>query len=284
MVVLIGSGQEINRGEAGARVWSDAVAKRNEQGMGWDIFGPSALESELRDSLTISEHLHLNVSRRAQSASALSDWVSLLLSGKFDEAQALRISNKPLASFPLYVTRDLDLAREWIRTQVDSQGNAFRPTSGLVASSKSARLRVFGLEVGTQPRNDEVNWTKWFLDKPPSLHSASRLEVAASEFKTQGLELDYVGVAWSWDLVLDPNDQWQARRIDKNTAKWTVAIKDRQFRTNAYRVLLTRCRAGMIIFVPPGEASDSSLNASEMDTVFTALIRAGVEELDSMTP
>jgi hypothetical protein len=280
LVVLIGTGQEINRGEAGASVWSDAVTRRISDGEDWDIYGSSELARSLGSPLHASANLHLNVSRRALSAATLSQWVGLLLDGQFDDAKKLRESDEALGKFPLVVTRDLERAREWIRDQAKIRDGSFKPSSGLVASSKSARLRAFGLTVGTQPRSDEVNWVGWFLDDENSLNASSRLEVAASEFKTQGLELDFVGVAWSWDLILNPSDKWITRRIDKRNARWNNIQKDSHFLLNSYRVLLTRCREGMVIYVPRGQEHDSSLIPAEIDKVFNALIRSGVQYLD----
>jgi hypothetical protein len=280
LVVLIGSGQEINRGEAGASVWLEAVQKRNSIGKDWDIFCPLELASTGFTDVNNSTKLHLNVSRRARKASALSEWVGLVLDGKFSQAKQLRTNNLPLGQFPILVTRDIDSARKWIREEVSQGDQRFTPTCGFVASSKSARLRIYGLSVGSSPRDDEVNWTSWFLDDPVSLHASSRLEVAASEFKTQGLELDFVGVAWSWDLILNSNSEWVPRRIDKGSATWRLIKKDKQYLLNSYRVLLTRCREGMVIFIPPGASVDQSINPSEMDSVYAALIESGAVALD----
>lgn len=279
LVVLIGSGQEINRGEAGASVWLQAVQKRNSLGNNWDIYSPHELQSELGSEVKFSNKLHLKSSRRARKASSLSAWVGLVLDGEFEQARRLRETDTPLGQFPILVTRDIAVARKWIRQQVVQRSQGFVPSSGFVASSKSARLRIYGLSVGSSPRDDEVNWMSWFLDEPNSLHASSRLEVAASEFKTQGLELDFVGVAWSWDLVLNSSSEWLPRRVDKTNATWRLIKKDKQYLLNSYRVLLTRCREGMVIFVPPGSSNDTSISPIEMDNVYRALIQSGASEL-----
>ena len=282
LVVLIGSGQEINKGEAGASVWVDAVQSAPNENPKWDIIVPNQLAGDLVGVFQESKSLHLDVSRRALEARALSEWVALLLDGKFEQAANLREQGNSLHKFPIFLTRELEEARKWIRTRVIENRHAFEPTSGLVASSQSARLRAYGLEVGNQPRSSDVDWTKWFLDEPISLHSSSRLEVAGSEFKTQGLELDYVGVAWSWDLIIDANGTWKSRTINKGKAQWH-GIKNemvQSFRTNAYRVLLTRCRSGMIIYVPEGDSSDPSRSPGEIDRVYHALIKSGARTLN----
>lgn len=274
LVVLIGSGQEINIGEAGAITWLEAVTKRSQAGSPWHLVAPVELRMPPNPELSSIEGLTLKVSRRAASASLLSQWVSLLLDGKIALARELRTKNTQLGKFPIFATRSLSAARSWLWNQIKDDSSGIKLNAGLVASSKSSRLRAFGLEVGNQPRDESVDWTKWFLDPPISLHSSSRLEVAASEFKTQGLELDFVGVAWSWDLVLR-DDVWVSRTVNKSTAKWRENKANKQLLVNAYRVLLTRARKGLIVWVPEGSIDDPSLPPAEMDLVYEALLEAG---------
>jgi hypothetical protein len=202
----------------------------------------------------------------------------MLLDGDLLSAADLRASDFP--DFPMVVTRHLHTAKAWVRSKVDEDAEiGFRPTSGVFASSKSGRLRAYGLEVGSGSR-DEIDWPKWFLDRAPSLHSSELLEVAASEFKCQGLELDYSVVGWSWDLVwLD--HEWQARRLNKSNADWHRLKSDADYLINAYRVLLTRCRRGMAIWVPQGDPGDPSRNSALATSVFEVLVAAGVRSIDT---
>lgn len=278
LVVLIGSGQEINVGEAGAVTWLEAASQRTRAGTTWHVVAPAELKLPTCAELRALDGLNLKVSRRAASASLLSKWVSLLLDGKISQAKKLRTDNPQLAKFPIYLTRDLGSARAWLWKQIKSESSGIRLNAGLVASSKSSRLRAFGLEVGNQPRDESVDWTKWFLDPPISLHSSSRLEVAASEFKTQGLELDYVGVAWSWDLILK-DENWVSRNVNKSTARWSENKSNRQLLINAYRVLLTRARRGLVVWVPNGSEDDPSLPPDDMDVIYQTLIKAGAHQL-----
>ena len=180
---------------------------------------------------------------------------------------------------PLVITRDLELAKKWVRERVEHNvADGFRPTSGAFASSKNGRLRAYGLEVGSGSR-DEIDWPKWFLDRAPSVHASELLEVAASEFKCQGLKLDYALVGWSWDLVWI-DQTWRARRLNKSKASWQNLKLDAEYLINAYRVLLTRCRRGMVIWVPEGNGGDPSRDVAGVDDVFEALIAAGVTPLE----
>ena len=230
------------------------------------------------DSRAVQDpQLHLRVSRRASSAAALSEWVEMLLDGELTAAEALRTREFPL--FPLVVTRDLEVAKKWVRDRVEHDAaDGFRPTSGAFASSKNGRLRAYGLEVGSGSR-DEIDWPKWFLDRAPSVHASELLEVAAREFKCQGLELDYALVGWSWDLVWI-DQTWRARRLNKSKASWQNLKLDAEYLINAYRVLLTRCRRGMVIWVPEGNGGDPSRDVAGVDDVFEALIAAGVTPLE----
>ena len=277
LVVLVGNGQEINKGEAGAVTWLEAVAERRESGHSWQVMGSPDLDVPGKWNPSLNKDLHLCVSRRALSGKALSDWVNLVLHGSFEEAMKLKAQD--LDDFPLFISRDLSDSRNWIWTQVHGDAsNGIDATCGAFASAKSDRLRAEGLSVGTRPR-DEFDWPGWFLDKPPSLHSAYWLELAASEFKCQGLELDYSLVGWSWDLPLIEG-AWVPRSVDKRKGKWKVENASRsRYRLNAYRVLLTRCRRGMVIWVPRGSEQDMSRNGREMDDVAAALVASGVRLL-----
>ena len=151
-------------------------------------------------------------------------------------------------------------------------------TIGLVASSRSGRLPIYGIDPQSSASNDH-DWTQWFLDRPPNLNSSIHLEIAASEFKCQGLELDRVGVCWSWDFV--PNDgSWLIQKLDRRTGKWGTN-KRTEFAINTYRVLLTRARNGLAIWVPQGDHQDSTRNVEQMDRVFELLVDSGCDVLGS---
>ena len=277
VVCLIGTGQQINDGEEGMTTWTKAIKGRRVAGKIWTLYGDA--NTAKRDGSDTNElvdtpHLHLKVVRRADNASMLGDWVEKMLNGEFVEAANLK---KQFPDFPIYITRNLQLAKSWLR---DPSRPHFE-TYGLLASSKSARLSPYGVDAQAAAGMTH-DWTQWFLDRPPNLNSSELLEVAATEFKCQGLELDRTCLCWSWDLIPD-GPQWRSRKIDKRGGKW-MNIKNEyrhSYAINAYRVLLTRARLGMVIWVPTGDADDSSRSAQEVDSIFQVLMKSGCSPLES---
>ncbi len=274
VICLVGTGQQINDGERGMSTWTDAIKTRAAAGADWELHGSAKIAAEDGADLdVIVDHpeLHLKVVRRANDASVLGDWVSALLNDEIEEASALR---KEFKDFPIFVTRDLNVAKSWLKDPSRPKYETF----GLLASSKSARLSIYGVDAQASAGSTH-DWTQWFLDTPPNLNSAMNLEVAATEFKCQGLELDRTGVCWSWDLI-HKDGGWVTRKIQKRNSQWSINKSRREFAINSYRVLLTRARAGMIIWVPEGSADDPSRKPSEVDATFKILVAAGCTPLD----
>lgn len=272
VVVLLGEGQEINTGEEGITTWLDAVVQRNLiPGVDWQITIPEGLDQGSNTQyLDIEPSLRLKVVRRTDNAADVAGWVSSLLNFKVAEALQAR---KHFLDFPIFITRDLEDAREWLRHKVKISGGS----SGLLASSKSKRLFRYGLDT-VADANRSFTWENWYLNHLPDLNSSEALEVVATEYKCQGLELDWVGVCWSWDLI-PVLDSWLPRSLVSGSAKWRSNSSKAQYQINAYRVLLTRSRKGMVIWVPPGLKDDSSMSSIEMDRVAEVLLSAGATEL-----
>lgn len=273
VVCLVGTGQQINSGERGMHTWTEAVRDRSAQGHEWTLFGDrstASLDDADTSEIVDTPQLHLSIVRRAENASMLGDWVGHLIDGDISMAAEVR---KKFLLFPLVITRGLDEARSWLR----DPNKPHYESIGLLASSKSARLGIYGVDTQSTAGMSH-DWTQWYLDRPPNLNSAHNLEVAASEFKCQGLELDRTGVCWSWDFVFN-NNQWVTRRINKRYGNWSKNEARREFALNAYRVLLTRARTGMIIWVPTGDSNDLSRNPEEMDFVYETLVAAGCSPL-----
>lgn len=272
VVVLLGEGQEINTGEAGIITWLQAVRNRNSKSRSdWKITAPK-LDQNLGEifDVEIDDALRLKVARRTDNAADVSTWVGELLNHNFDRAKSIR---EEFLDFPIYVTRDLESAKKWIRERVEEYGGS----SGLLASSKAKRLFTYGLDtVAVAGRS--FKWENWYLNYIPDLNASESLEVVATEYKCQGLELDWVGVCWSWDLILG-STAWVPRTLNSGSARWSKTSSKSHFQINAYRVLLTRSRRGMIIWVPPGIRGDSSMSSQEMDQVHAALISSGAKEL-----
>jgi hypothetical protein len=287
IVALVGGGQEIHGGEAGLAAWGDAILKHPE----WEVItspeavlgGPSVAGSRLfRDGflrLTKLEHepaLHLAISKRSYQTDVTAAWVNAVLDGRAEEAQTLAAKG-----LPVHLTRDIRVARSWLSG--NAKGNR---RAGFIASSGAARLRADGVEPPTFQFLGGIDYVKWFLEPAGDHRSSNQLEVAMSEFEMQGLEIDLAALLWGGDLVF-PEGQVTARVLRGN--RWCVvdgigdpqaSADDPQTRIqNKYRVLLTRFRKGMVIFVPLGSADDSTRAPGDFDGVATYLLRCGVRAL-----
>ena len=276
IVCLVGGGQEINTGEAGIGEWIRAL---NETFPDWQVYISSQLTakeyaegqvSELlanNSKVTYSEDLHLAVSMRSFRAESLSNMVHYLLDG---DAENVRKVYASIADrYPIALTRDLDKAKAWLRNH--ARGNE---RYGLLVSSKAYRLKPLAIDVRCKP--DTVHW---FLDDINDVRSSLFLEDAASEFDVQGLELDWTCVIWDGDLRFTPQG-WYFFEFNGGN-KWNKIQKpDRQaYLINAYRVLLTRARQGMIICVPEGSPDDHTRLPEFYNSTYNYLKSLGIEEI-----
>ena len=190
------------------------------------------------------------------------------LAGDFDNALKL---SRDLGDFPLKQTRSLDHAKKYLRDRASIDRRI-----GLIASSQDRRLRAFGIERSTHFLRG-IDFAKWFVHGEEDIRSSYALEVAASEFECQGLEVDWVGMCWGSDFLWK-NSSWVARRF-KGT-KWQVD-SDPTFALNRYRVLLTRARYGMIIWIPIDPDSEKQfVDSSDLDQISKLLLSAGVQFLE----
>jgi Uncharacterized conserved protein (DUF2075) len=287
VIALVGGGQEINDGEAGLEEWGKALSESAKE---WVIHaspevldgGPSTAGHRLFDantptrSVLASPALHLRTSNRSLRAENLATWVNHLIDGKDVEAAALGIT----AKFPIFLSRDLGELRAKLRQQGIGE-NRF----GLVGSSGAARLRAEGLEPNSTFHAD-YPWEHWYLAERTDVRSSFQCEVFATEFEIQGLELDWIGLCWGGDFIWS-NSGWQLRNFRPGPNNRWLRIKNpdkRIFRKNAYRVLLTRARQGMILFVPKGCAVDPTTTIDEFDATAEFLVRCGVTPLSRDSP
>jgi hypothetical protein len=192
------------------------------------------------------------------------------------------VGNAPLAAalveqfgeFPIALTREVDVAREWLRDHCGRDRRA-----GLVASSGALRHRAYGIEVSSGFRQSYA-YDQWFLGDLDDCRSCSALEVAASEFEIQGLELDWTGLCWGNDFWYDEHtDRWTFQRLAGAKMRPVEIGINQQYIRNKYRVLLTRAREGMIIWLPRGRDGDATLQASQFDSTARFLEAAGVPVL-----
>lgn len=285
LIALIGGGQEINSGEAGLSEWGVALREKYPH---WQVAAsPSALDGDTSVSgqrLFTEDHsatlvvrrepaLHLNVCLRSFRAQRVTDWVEAVLRGDADQAAKV---TSDLREFPIMLTRSLETARDWLRSQTRGLRR-----SGLVASSSAIRLRAHGIELSSGFRQENRDmYVNWFLADVSDVRSSNQLEVAASEFECQGLELDRVGVCWGGDVTLDPQENQWIYRVFSGT-KWSrvKSERDRQYFLNTYRVLLTRAREGMIIWVPAGDDRDGTRPSPPFDATAAYLRRCGLAEI-----
>jgi hypothetical protein len=277
IVALVGGGQEINTGEAGLPEWGVIIREKYPHWItyispqlktGNHSTGNLSLFDKVPENISIVENndLHLDVSIRSYKAEELSNWVNLILINQ--PVDAIRIFNDQLSNYKIVLTRDLDKAKQWLR--INCKGSR---RMGIVASSGGRRLRPHGIEVKT-----ELEEAQWFLNPRDDIRSSYYLELPATEFRIQGLELDWVGVCWDLDLKRGSNN-WDYNAF-KGT-KWSKVKNSemKKFIINKYRVLLTRAREGMIIFVPPGSIEDPTRNPEYYNEIVDYLISCGVVEL-----
>ncbi len=277
IVCLLGGGQEIHDGEGGIAEWGRALTERPE----WRAVAPSdvmrAEDPRQRllpgPALAVDDRLHLSQPVRSVHAPSAAAWVGAMLSNQPLQANTIA---RDMGGLPFRLTRSLDAMRRALHGRGTRQ-------SGLLASSYARRLRAEGLG-SVLPHQDEDAVARWFLDRWPDIRSADALEVVATEFCVQGLELDHAGVCWDADLIrtLDRN-AWQARSL--RGAAWTTLGRPEAVsnRLNAYRVLLTRARFATVIWVPRGAARDATRDPARYDAVADYLQECGVIPLDEIS-
>ena len=283
-ICLVGGGQEINTGEQGISGWGDALRAMDDKNAStWTIYAPpdvleggastgGGMLGELPLSVAVVEEpgLELQVPMRSYRSPALAAWVDAVLEGHSDRARTLIAG---LDAYPIVVTRSLANARAWLRSNTRGQRRC-----GLVASSGARRLRADGIGEFLTPK-DGAEISNWYLNEPDDLRSSSALEVPANEYACQGLELDFVGVCWGGDLIWSAGRrEWRVRRL--NGVRWQN-VNDaarRRYAINSYRVLLTRAREGLVIWVPTGSSDDSTRNPVELDATADFLMQCGARD------
>jgi hypothetical protein len=231
-------------------------------------YGAGKAIEALRDRTNVVWHddLHLAVSMRSFRAERVSSFVKTLLD--IDAAEAAELYRDLRLRYPLVVTRDLQRAKQWVRDHARGSERF-----GLVASSRAERLKPHAIDVRTV-----IDPVHWFLDDRDDTRSSFYLEDAATEFQVQGLELDWVCVTWDADLRMH-KQQWVHRKFHGSRWKQVHDAHHRRYLVNAYRVLLTRARQGMAIFVPPGEPADPTRLPGFYDETFAYLTSLGMEQL-----
>lgn len=275
VVCLVGSGQEINTGEGGISEWFDAVLRRFQT---WDVYlsreltsaeyqGGQAFDSMLaRPRTHLVEGLHLATSIRSFRSENVSKFVRDVLNLEHESARSAlaKLTNR----YPIMLTRELSTAKSWLRQQARGSERY-----GIVVSSQAERLKPYAIDV--RVKTDPV---KWFLDGAEDTRSSYYLEDVATEFQVQGLELDWACVVWDGDLRF-AGESWAHHEF--RGSRWQRINKPerKRFLENAYRVLLTRARQGMVVVIPRGDEKDPTRSGEFYDPTFNYLRSLGLSEI-----
>jgi hypothetical protein len=276
IVCLVGGGQEIHTGEAGISEWINALESKFSH---WNVhvsprialpeYGSKDQVEEFLASprVVTDENLHLAVSMRSFRAESLSSFVGSIIDN--DSESARNFYKKIHKVYPIFLTRDLQTAKSWLRLRARGSERI-----GLVASSGALRLRPEGIHIKA-----EIDPPNWFLNASSDVRSSCYLEEVASEFDVQGLELDWAGVCWDGDFNYS-GGKWVSQAF-KGTKWQSVNDESRRlFLRNAYRVILTRARQGMVLFVPKTDGTDPTRPPALYEGTFDFLRSCGIPALE----
>lgn len=283
VVALVGGGQEIHDGEAGLEEWGKAL---QSCGAVWDVVvspevlvggesvaGHRLFSNGVPSNVRVHEEqsMHLAVSVRAPRAQRLAEWVNAVLRA---DAVSARTAMDAMPGYRVMLTRDLHVARGWLREVSTRETRA-----GLLASSGALRLRAEGLELDPEfHRGYPIE--RWFLDPRGDFRSSHSLEVAMTEFECQGLELDFVGLCWGDDMTIRGHPpHWHPSRLMGRHWKTIRDAGRAQYHANKYRVLLTRAREGLVLWVPRGEERDPTRAPEPLNDTAAFLIKCGAVPL-----
>ncbi|MCL2549891.1 MAG: DUF2075 domain-containing protein, partial [Methanimicrococcus sp.] len=273
IICLVGGGQEINTGEAGISEWLVAM---DQMFLDWKVYiSPNLTDSEyaaaetitkLKDRVSFDDSLHLSVSMRSFRAEKLSSFVKNVLDIEIEKAKEdfSHISDK----YPIVLTRDIGKAKQWLKEKARGSERY-----GIVVSSQAYRLKPLAIDVRT-----EIKQINWFLDGKDDVRSSFYLEDVATEFDIQGLELDWSCVVWDGDLRYSSNS-WKTFSFKGSKWQNIKSIERKKYLLNAYRVLLTRARQGMVIVIPEGNNEDHTRKKEYYDGTYNYLKSIGVKTL-----
>lgn len=272
VICLVGGGQEINTGEAGISEWLNAVYNQFSD---WEVYiSPNLTDSEYSavDSIKLlqsksivkyNEDLHLAVSMRSFRAENLSMFVKNILD--LDIGAAKKTLQNISQKYPIVLTRDLSKAKTWLKEKARGSERY-----GMVVSSQAQRLKPFAIDV-----KSPMNPVNWFLDGKDDVRSSYYLEDVATEFHVQGLELDWSCVVWDGDLRYSESE-WKTFAFKGNKWQNIHRAERKKYLINAYRVLLTRARQGMVIVVPEGDTNDHTRKSEYYDSTYEYLMSLGL--------
>jgi hypothetical protein len=275
IICLVGGGQEINTGEAGISEWIDSLERSFPD---WNIYISSKLtdseygtEKELgkiqaRLNVQYQDELHLSVSMRSFRAENVSLLVKELLDLKPQETKETLA--KVEKKYPIVITRDLFKAKEWLRKQARGSERY-----GIVVSSQAERLKPYAIDI-----KSPMDPIHWFLEGKEDVRSSYYLEDVATEFHIQGLELDWACIAWDADFRYS-NGFWEHHSFCGTRWNNIKKLERQNYLKNAYRVLLTRARQGMVVVIPKGDVEDPTRKPEFYDSTYKYLTDIGFKTI-----
>ena len=275
IVCLVGGGQEINKGEAGISTWVESMDKLYPN---WNVYLSDKItnteyswgysfENILNSQrTTISSNLHLSVSLRSFRSENLSSFMSEVIQGNKQAAIDLK---EKIVEYPMVVTRSLPNAKEWVKTKARGSERF-----GSVAEANAIRLKPDGVFVKA-----EIDPAVWFLANKNDVRSSYYLEDVATEYDIQGLELDWICLCWDAGLRRTNND-WELFKFTGTSFKRRNLENEKKYLINAYRVLLTRARQGIVVFVPKGDLNDQTRLPEFYDETYSYLLECGFNSID----
>lgn len=269
IICLVGGGQEINKGEAGISEWFKAL---NNRFTDWNVYAAQEnIDMSKFENLKINynDNLYLYSTIRSLDAPILPNFIEHLLNN--DKEEAKKILKEFNDDYPLYITRNLNDAKKWIKQITANEDDSVR--YGLLAQSNGIRLIPEGIFV-----KNNIKEEAWFLNETNDIRSSNHLEIPATEFDIQGLEIDYSIVAWDANLRYINGD---FEHYKFKGTKWNNTNEtDKNYLINSYRVLLTRARKGMVIFIPEGDDDDATRPKEYYDGTYEYLKSIGIKELE----
>ncbi len=275
IICLVGGGQEINTGEAGLPEWVMGLKNRYSD---WDIYfstliindnnylSDKILKRWLQENGNSETELHLSVSVRSFRSEKISNFVHEIIDGNSIKANLILSEINP--SFPIRLTRNFHIAKDWLRKNAKGTERI-----GLIASSGGRRLRPLGIDV-----KNEITAEDWFLNDKTDVRSSHYLELVATEFDIQGLEIDYACLAWDINFYFK-NGEWGYQFFEGTNWKKIISEVDKSYLRNAYRVLMTRARQGLIIFIPHGDSLDRTRPIELYDSIYIFLTSCGIQSI-----
>lgn len=273
IVCLIGGGQEINTGEAGVSEWIESLKQKYSD---WNVYYSDKILSEkttyLNDEILLNwlhtngnkeTDLHLAVSIRSFRSEKVALLIQSILENESEKAKD--VFNSIKNNYPIYLTRSLTSAKKWLKENAKGTERI-----GIIASSGGRRLRADGIDV-----KNEIDPANWFLNGNEDVRSSYYLEDIATEFDIQGLEIDFTCVAWDINFYHNGRE-WNYQNF--KGSKWQNLNQDsaKNYLLNSYRVLLTRARQGMIIYVPNVDDNDATRPKDFYDKTFEYLKKCGL--------